>query len=128
MPWYRTLTLPEFTPPGSVIGTVWTVLYILTAISALIVWNRPLPPLARRALAIALIANAVLNVSWSLIFFASHQMLLGFLEAGLLAISVAVLITMIHPFSKIAAWLLTPYLAWVCFATYLNFSIWQLNA
>jgi translocator protein len=128
MAWYNSLVLPAITPPGWVIGAVWTVLYVLATIAALLVWNKQLSPPSRIVIGTSFALNAIINVSWPLVFFANQHMMLGFLDAALLALSVAVLITIIYPFSKIAAWLLTPYLAWVCFATYLSFSIWKLNS
>ena len=66
--WYRTLRKPSWTPPGSVIGAVWTVLYILAALSALIVWN--LPSVSVPAVIVILfIVNVAMNVFWSYVFF-----------------------------------------------------------
>ena len=125
--WYQTLTLPDFRPSGSVFGTVWTVIYILTTISALIVYNR-LFNIKYYHLTIFLFAiNALLNVGWSFIFFG--QQLIGpavAVSAGL-GLSVLALIIMIWRHSLTAAVLLLPYLFWVAFATYLNYTVWRLN-
>lgn len=127
MDWYKTISTPAFTPPGSFIGTVWTVLFILATLSALIVWNKPLTDGRRHGIAIAFILNAMLNVGWSALFFGLHFIGAAIFEAGLLGLSVLILIVAIWPVSKFAAWLLMPYFAWVSFAMYLTYSIWLLN-
>lgn len=127
MDWYETINLPDFTPSGYVIGTVWTIIFILAAISALIVWNRF--PRGRRFNWIigVFLVNAFLNVFWSYLFFGEHLLGLAIWEAGILAFSVALLIVVLRPFSRLAAILLYPYLFWVVFATYLTYTVWTLN-
>ena len=68
-----------------------------------------------------------LNAAWSIVFFGLQSPGPALIE--LISLWVAVLATIIS-FSKIsrpAAWLLAPYIVWVTFATYLNWSIWLLN-
>jgi tryptophan-rich sensory protein len=127
MVWYRTISLPPWTPDGSVIGTVWTVLFILATVSALLIWNRKLKPFQRCVIVFGFLTNALLNVSWSFIFFTSHRLGLAVVEAGLLGLSVGFLIFLVKPYSRLAAFLMVPYLLWVSFATYLTYAIWQLN-
>lgn len=126
MNWYKTLKFPAFTPPGSFIGAVWTVLFVLATISALIVWNKAASK-KKTTIGVAFILNALLNVGWSILFFGLHLIGPAIYEAALLGVSVLVLMIFIWPVSKLAAWLLLPYLAWVSFATYLTYSIWLLN-
>ncbi len=128
--WYKTINLPAWTPGGGVIGAVWTILFILSAISALIVWNSS----ARSGQAdrwkwifVIFIVNALLNIFWSWLFFGQHQMGWAILEAGLLDVSVWVLVILIWPVSRGAAALLLPYGAWAAFATFLTYSVWKLN-
>ncbi len=127
MDWYKTIKLPAWTPPGSVIGFVWTTIFILSTISALIVWNK-FSRNKRFAWIIGLfLINAGLNVLWSFLFFNQHLIGWSVIEAGLLGLSVIGLIILIGPISRLAAWLLAPYAAWVSFATYLTYIIWTLN-
>jgi len=127
MGWYDQLKLPSFTPSGQVIGSVWTVLFILATASVLIVWNN----LPRNQLfwqIIALFAvNAILNVTWSFLFFKQHMIGAAVFDAALLDLSVIGLIVLIWPLSVTAAALLVPYAGWVAFATYLNYVIWTIN-
>lgn len=127
MDWYRTINLPEITPPGQFIGTVWTILFILATISALIVWNTAERTGNFKLIIALFIANAILNVLWSYMFFGAHWIGPAVIEAGLLGLSVIMLIIFIWPVSKLAAGLLMPYAGWVAFATYLTYTIWQLN-
>lgn len=129
MDWYRGINLPSWTPPGSVIGTVWTVIFILATISAILARNYPGAKHAKRIPLImaAFVLNAVLNVAWSWLFFRLHLIGWAVWEALLLEASVIALIILIRPVSVVAARLLIPYAAWVAFASFLTFMIWRLN-
>jgi benzodiazapine receptor len=125
--WYQTINLPSWTPPGSVIGLVWTTIFILSTISALLVWNK-LPHDRRFNQIIGLfLVNAVLNVGWSYLFFGQHLIGAAVIESGLLGLSVIGLIFLIWPLLRKAAILLVPYALWVSFATYLTYSVWLIN-
>jgi tryptophan-rich sensory protein len=123
--WYRGLRKPSWTPPGGVIGAVWTVLYILAAISALIVWNLSAP--VSMVIATLFVLNAVVNVFWSYIFFYLHKTGLAIWVCLVLDLTIILLIWFIAPLSSVAAWLLVPYAAWVSFASYLNYRVWAMN-
>jgi len=125
--WYDLINKPSWTPPGSVIGIVWTIIFILSTISALIVWNKLEKDKRFWRIIYLFVINAGLNVFWSFLFFAQGLMGLAMIEAALLGISVYILIYLIWPESKLAASLLIPYALWVSFATFLNYSIWILN-
>jgi benzodiazapine receptor len=124
--WYGTLDKPFFTPPASVFGPVWMVLYLSMAVSAWLVWRREGFSGAQAAMAL-FSAQLVLNLLWSVIFFGLEAPGLALVE--IVALWTAILLTILA-FSKIsrpAGWLLVPYLAWVTFATALNAGIWWLN-
>lgn len=124
---YQSLTLPSWAPPPSVFGPVWTVLYLLMAISAWLVWReRSWLGTARMALELYLVQLAV-NALWSWAFFAWHQG--GFAFALILLLWFLLLATLINfwRINKLAGTLLVPYFAWVSFAAVLNFTVWQLN-
>lgn len=125
--WYSNVIKPSWTPPGPVIGAVWTVLFILGAISALLAYNAAKQGARRAWIVGAFIANALLNVSWSYLFFYKHLVGTAAIEAGILGCSVVALIILIWPVSRIASALLIPYAVWVFFATYLTYAIWTLN-
>lgn len=127
MNWYETIHLPSWTPKGSFIGTVWTLLFVLATISALIVWNTAFRDNRFWLIVILFLANAVLNVFWSFLFFNQHLIGLAVFGAGLLGLSVVALILLVWPVSVLASVLLIPYALWVGFATYLTYAVWTLN-
>lgn len=125
--WYIALKLPSFAPPGYVIGMVWTVIFILCAISAIIMWNK-IPHSTLFWWIIGLfIANAILNIGWSFLFFNQHLILASIFEMILLEASTIAIIILAWPLSRLAAALLLPYAAWVAFATFLTINILRLN-
>lgn len=127
MDWYKTIKLPSWTPPGWVIGLVWTFIFIFAAVSIILFWNLELKP-NYFYLVIGLFAlNGFFNILWSYLFFGQHLIGLAVIEAFLLGLSVLALILSIWPFSISAASLLIPYCVWVFFATYLTYSVWFLN-
>ena len=127
MKWYQTIHKPAWTPPGAIIGLVWTVIFILATVSAILVWNLKISPQIMPWIAGLFLANAALNVAWSYLFFYKHLMLLAGWEAALLDLSVIILIIVLWPLSRLAAGLLIPYAGWVAFATYLTFTVANLN-
>lgn len=126
--WYKKIKLPSFTPPGSVIGLVWTIIFALATASAIIVYKLGIKSEKFGLIFYVFIANALLNIGWSYLFFGLHNLQLAFVEAIILEISVLVLIILIWPISRLAAYLLVPYSLWVAFATFLTFKVLALNS
>ncbi len=125
-PWFDALEKPAIMPPSWAFPVAWTTLYILLGlVLAMILHARG----ARgRGLILGLfVAQMLLNFSWSPLFFAAHQVRLALVViVAILAISavVAFLVRRIRP---VAALLMLPYLAWLCFASLLNYEIAALN-
>lgn len=125
--WYATLAKPALNPPAWVFGPVWTTLYALMGIAAFLVWRKGLE---HRDVKIALgifAVQLVLNTLWSVIFFGLHSPGGALVEIVFLWLAILATIISFARISKPAAWLLIPYVAWVGFAAYLNFTIWMLN-
>lgn len=125
--WYSTLVRPALNPPAWVFGPVWTTLFALMGIAAFLVWKKGLD---RKDVRIALgifIGQLVLNTLWSIIFFGLHSPGGALIEIIFLWLAILATIIAFAKISKPAAWLLVPYILWVSFAGYLNFSIWSLN-
>lgn len=123
---YAELNLPAFAPPAWLFGPVWTVLYGMMAIAAFLVWRRAGWRYGDTALILFLV-QLILNGLWSWIFFAWYQGFWALVE--ILALLVAIIATTLAfwKHSKVAAFLMLPYLGWVTFATVLTFSLWRLN-
>ncbi|MCF8024976.1 MAG: tryptophan-rich sensory protein [Desulfobacteraceae bacterium] len=123
---YKQILLPEWAPPSSLFGPVWTVLYALMGISAWLVWRVEGFLAARGPLTLFLIQLA-LNALWSWLFFAWHLGGLSFANILLLWVFIVATLISFWRVRAIAGALLVPYLLWVSFATALNYSIWKLN-
>jgi tryptophan-rich sensory protein len=123
---YASLTLPAWAPPASVFGPVWTVLYALMALAAWLVWRQGGWRVAKTALVLYLLQLA-LNVLWSWLFFGWKQGALAFADILLLLVLIVATVVAFHRVRPAAAWLLLPYLAWVAFASALNYAVWQAN-
>lgn len=125
--WYDGLNKPPFQPPNWVFGAVWTVLFILAAISAILIWNtRPQTGLTYLVMAL-FVVNGILNVVWSALFFGNRMIYPAVFEAGVLCVSVIAIIIVAWPISRAGSLLLIPYALWTAFATYLTAVIHQLN-
>jgi benzodiazapine receptor len=125
--WYAGLNKPFFTPPDWVFGPVWTVLYLLMALSVALVWQKGF---AKRVVKIALalyLLQLILNGLWMPLFFGLKMPLLAFCEIILLWSAIIVTIVAFARVSKPAVLLLLPYIVWTSFAAVLNFSLWLLN-
>ncbi|MFA6005003.1 MAG: TspO/MBR family protein [Patescibacteria group bacterium] len=128
--WYVTLVKPALNPPNFVFGPAWTLLYFLMSVSLYKVLVAKLPQKllhVRQTGLMLFFAQLVLNALWSLLFFGAHMLLISFIEIVLLWIAIVGTIVVFKRISKVAALLLIPYLLWVTFAAYLNFSVFQLN-
>src|SRR4051812_48135257 len=125
--WYRTIAKPAWNPPDAVFAPVWTTLYILMGIALYLVWRKNGLAHSRQSAISFWILQLVLNAFWSFIFFSLHKIGLALADIILLWLSILITIFLFSNHSKVAAWLLVPYISWVTFATILNFSIWRLN-
>jgi len=121
--WYAGLAKPAFNPPNWIFAPVWTVLYILIAFAGWRTFERNRGGWVMRLWW----AQLVLNFLWSPTFFGGHQIGLALLVILLLLAAILAFIIMSWRQDRIAAWLFTPYAAWVAFASVLNGAIWLLN-
>jgi tryptophan-rich sensory protein len=124
--WYQTLHKPFFTPPNWIFSPVWISLFLLIGISLFLVWRRQDHPQAKIAL-IFFFVQLILNTLWSAAFFGLRSPLLGLIDIVLLWVAILLTIQNFSKVSKMAGFLLLPYLLWVGFAALLNFSLWILN-
>lgn len=130
MDWYHLIKLPDWIPSGQIIGIVWTIIFILSTIAVLMVWNsswRHRDASRFRKIIIWFLINAGLNLGWSFIFFNRHLVAIAIEEAILLCLSVVHIIWLVWPVDRRVAYLLFPYAIWTAFASYLTYSVWLLN-
>lgn len=125
-PWFDELVKPTIYPPPVAFPIVWSTLYVLMGISlAMILSARGA---AGRGLAVAaFVVQLALNLAWSPVFFAMHQILAAFWIAVAMAVTILLTLVLFWRIRPIAGMLLLPYLAWVCFASVLTFEIGRLN-
>ena len=126
-PWYFQLQKPSWQPPDWLFGPAWTTIYILTSIAGVKAWRRA-DEVQRRYFLGALLLNLVLNLLWSLIFFTSQRPDIALLEVVPLWLSILLMVLLVRSYSPVSSLLMLPYLGWVAFATYLNWTIVKLNA
>jgi tryptophan-rich sensory protein len=125
--WYATLAKPALNPPSWIFGPVWATLYLLMGIAAFLVWNKDSDRKdVRKALGVFLF-QLVLNAAWSVVFFGLHSPFWAFVDLVAMWLSIVWTMALFYKISKPAMWLLLPYILWVSFAGYLNYSIWMLN-
>jgi translocator protein len=124
--WYAALIKPDFTPPGWAFPLVWTTLYLLMGLAlALICHARGAKG---RGLAISFFAvQFLLNLSWSPIFFAAHQIEIALWVIIAMALTALLTAILFWRIRKVAGLLLLPYLAWLGLATMLNAELARLN-
>lgn len=122
---YQQLERPDWAPPSSAFGPVWTVLYILMAIAAWLVWRKRGE--SNNVALTLYIVQLVLNALWTFTFFKW--------QSGALAFGVIVALWLLIIATLLAFWrtsrpagaLLVPYLLWVTYAAALTWSLWRLN-
>ncbi|MFP4403398.1 MAG: TspO/MBR family protein [Nanoarchaeota archaeon] len=125
--WYETLNKPFFNPPGFIFGPVWIILYFLIGISLYSVWSKKINTKTKKLAIIIFFIQLILNAMWSIIFFGLKSPFFAFIEIIFLWIFIFLTMFYFNKISKIATYLLIPYLLWVSFALILNFSIYLLN-
>lgn len=126
--WYYDLRKPSWQPPNWLFGPAWTVILGLAAWAFVLAWRGSDEP-GDHALLIGLyVINGVFHFLWSPIFFTLKRPDWALIEVPFLWASVLALCVVLRDYSVLASWLIVPYLAWVSFATILNWKIVQLNA
>jgi len=118
---YSTINRPPLSPPSWLFPVVWTILYTLMGISVAryIIKTNEIPRIY--------VLQLIVNFIWPFIFFNLEAYLLAFIWLILLIALVVLMILEFYRVDKLASLLQIPYLIWLLFAAYLNFSIYLLN-
>lgn len=126
--WYPTLTKPGFTPPDWLFAPVWTILYAVMGVAAVLVWRAHEADRAAVRGGLALFGlQLLLNGGWSVAFFWARSPAWGLLVIGVLWATLAGTTAQFYRIRRAAGLLLVPYLLWVSYAAALNGAIWLLN-
>jgi tryptophan-rich sensory protein len=126
-PWYRALVKPWFQPPDWLFAPAWTIIFALCAVAGAFAYDRARSDGERRLIVGLFLLNAVLNVSWSILFFAVKRPDWAAIEVVFLWASVLSILVVSWRVDRRAGLCLVPYLAWVTFAAILTFAIVGLN-
>lgn len=126
--WYAGLQKPALTPPNIVFPIVWNALYLLMAVAAWLVWRTAGSFKAAAAPLTVFFIQLALNFLWSALFFGLRSPGLGLIEIIPLWVAILATLILFSRVNRLAGLLILPYLLWVSFASYLNASIWLLNA
>ena len=124
--WYRAIKKPSWNPPNWLFAPVWSVLYLLMALSAWLLWREfgfrtALVPLS------LFVLQLTMNAGWTWLFFGRHRPDLALAESIVFWIVLLGTVLSFWSLLPAAGAILLPYLLWVSFATFLNFTIWRLN-
>lgn len=125
---YETWVQPFFAPPSWVFGPVWSVLYVIIAISYGWVFYKVFQGDLPKMVAVPLVINLVANFSFTPVQFGLQNLLLA--SVVILIVLGTILWSMwaMWPHEKMFVYAQIPYLLWVSFATVLQLSITYLNS
>ena len=123
---YTSLNLPKFVPPTYFFPIVWTVLYILIAISIYIVFNTIYYKYIKSYTNV-LIYNYIFNQLFTFFFFSLKNIFLGFVDIVLTFITSLFLYYETKEINEKASLFLIPYTLFTLFALILNLTIYFMN-
>lgn len=124
--WFQALEKPAIFPPPAAFGIVWGVLFVMMGLALALVgsaWGAR----GRRIAIIAFLVQFALNLAWTPTFFGAHLLTGGLILLLVIVVAVAVTTVLFWRVRKLAGVLLLPYLAWVMFASVLNYEFLRLN-
>jgi len=125
--WYNLLKLPSFIPTIVVGSIIFIIIFILTAFSALLYWNRAYRNFRFLIVIILFIINGILVFLWSYLFFNLHLVGAAIVEMLFLETTIIALIALTRHSSRTASIFLYPYAIWIVFVIYLVYQILLLN-
>lgn len=124
---YRNMIKPPLSPPAWVFSVAWTVLYIMMGLASYFILTAD-TELRNKAMSLTFyMIQLVMNFMWSIIFFNWHNYMLAFIWLIIMWIVVICCAVRFFSISRVAAFLLIPYILWLTFAAYLNLSTYMLN-
>ena len=123
-PWYSQLIKPNFNPPDWIFAPVWTTLYLMMTLAIWFFWHSKNKDI--NTIYIYFI-HIVFNTTWSIVFFALHQIFLALIVLLILICLIIILILRFKRVNIVSSYLMIPYLLWTTFALFLNLNLLILN-
>ena len=123
-PWYSQLIKSNFNPPEWIFAPVWTALYFMMTLAIWLYWhskNRDMNTIY------IYFIHILFNTTWSIVFFAFHNILLALINLMILLCLIIILILRFKRVNYVSAYLMIPYLLWSSYALFLNFNLLILN-
>lgn len=124
--WYSELTKPDLTPPSIVFPIVWILLYVMIALAGWWLWRHYNQPRAKKTFHFFML-QLIMNWLWTPIFFYWHLITVALFWILALTLVTGYVIYLSFSHYRFSAYMLMPYFIWLCFAAYLNASIWYMN-
>ena len=124
--WFQSLTKPDIFPEPKWFGIVWTILYAMIGFAVALIcaaWGAR----GRTAALIVFVLHFLLQLSWTPVFFGAYQMTIALYVLVGVVVTLLLVMALFWRVRRLAALLLIPYLAWVCFASVLNYQFLELN-
>ena len=125
--YYHVLQKPSWNPPDWLFPPAWSILFLLMGVALYLVVQQGSEQKKNMGALIVFGVQLLLNLGWSAVFFGLHSPLYGLMVIVPLWLSILLTIVKFKAIYPLSGYLLIPYLLWVTFASYLNFTIWQLN-
>ena len=123
-PWYSQLVKSNYNPPDWIFAPVWTTLYLMMTLAIWFYWhskNREMNTIY------IYFIHILFNTTWSVVFFAFHNILLALINLTILLCLIIILILKFKRVNYVSSYLMIPYLLWSCYALFLNFNLYILN-
>ena len=123
-PWYSQLTKSNLNPPDWIFAPVWTTLYLMMTFAIWIFWhtkNRDMSTIY------IYFIHILFNTTWSVVFFAFHNIFLALINLMILISLITVLILRFRKVNYLSSYLMIPYLLWSIYALFLNYNLLILN-
>lgn len=125
--WYSQLIKPTWAPPSWVFGPVWSVLYVMIAISFgkvfLMAWQKQISWIV----VLPFVLNLIFNFAFTPLQFGLRNNLLAAIDIFLALVTLIWAMIAIYPHMRWITYIQIPYLLWVSFATVLQFTVTFLN-
>lgn len=124
---YQNFIKPSFAPPSWIFGPVWSVLYLIIAVSFGSVFLKIIRKEIPLAVGVPFALNLLFNFLFTYLQFGLKNNFLASIDIILVLTTLGWAMYVIFPFARWITYANIPYFIWVSFATVVQFSITYLN-